>query len=390
VHVVVVGAGAWGLPAGAELALRGHRVTVVDAYGVGNAVSSSGGPTRLWRLAHPEAREVRLAVRSVQAWQRLEAWLGRSLRDQPGLLWRGDDAVDVAAALEAERIPYELLEPGDVDRRFERLRPNDHPAVWQPEAGPVHAHVALAAQAARLEQAGGAVLTGRLVTAVMVSAAGVRLELATADPARPGVAGETAGSIDADACVLAPGPYAGPLVGPLLAAVGVELALAPVLEQVTYVTGRPYWESLPCLVDGATRDRSAFLYAMPTAGLGYKIGIEEYPQRTFVVGDPDRSPTGAADRAAVTYAGEVLGFEDPRVTTSTVCSWTHAPDDAFVVDRVGEWPVVVACGDSGRGFKFSALMGEWLADLVEDRPVDADQRAYGLGRFGTGGAVSRR
>ena len=70
-RIVVVGAGAWGLPAAAELAHRGHDVTLVDRHGVGNLLSSSAGPTRLWRLSHPDTVRVRLAQRSVAAMDRL-------------------------------------------------------------------------------------------------------------------------------------------------------------------------------------------------------------------------------------------------------------------------------------------------------------------------------
>ena len=51
-RVVVIGAGAWGLPAAAELARRGHEVALLDRFGPANDLSSSPGPTRLWRL-HP-------------------------------------------------------------------------------------------------------------------------------------------------------------------------------------------------------------------------------------------------------------------------------------------------------------------------------------------------
>ena len=75
---VVVGAGAWGLPAAAELARRGHRVTLVDRYGPANLLSSSPGPTRLWRLTHPDAVRVRLALRSLEAMERLSSLAGET------------------------------------------------------------------------------------------------------------------------------------------------------------------------------------------------------------------------------------------------------------------------------------------------------------------------
>ena len=75
---------------------------------------------------------------------------------------------------------------------------------------------------------------------------------------------------------------------------------------------------------------------------------------------------------------------------SQVCSWTDSPDGRFVLDRLLDGRVVLACGDSGEGFKFSALMGELLADLAEGVPPDPDVASFGLGRFAVGaGGASR-
>ena len=75
-RVVVVGAGAWGLPTAAELVRRGHDVTLVDRYAPGNPWSSSSGPTRLWRVADPDPAAIRLGRRALAALHRLEARLG--------------------------------------------------------------------------------------------------------------------------------------------------------------------------------------------------------------------------------------------------------------------------------------------------------------------------
>ena len=61
------------------------------------------------------------------------------------------------------------------------------------------------------------------------------------------------------------------------------------------------------------------------------------------------------------------------------------PDGRFVIDRLPDG-VVIACGDGGEGFKFSALMGLVLADLAEGRTPDADVATFALAgrptRFG--------
>ena len=95
---IVVGAGAWGLPAAAELARRGHQVTLLDRFGPANDLSSSTGPTRIWRLTHPDGVRVRLALRSVEAMERLERLTGTTVHLRRGLLWRdgdGDGLADV-------------------------------------------------------------------------------------------------------------------------------------------------------------------------------------------------------------------------------------------------------------------------------------------------------
>jgi sarcosine oxidase len=122
---LVVGAGAWGLPAAAELARRGHSVTLIDRFGPANLLSSSAGPTRLWRLTHPDAVRVRLALRSVEAMERLARLSGVEVFLRRGLLWRdGDELAAVTAALSGEGVQHEVVEAGDVGRFFPGLRPD--------------------------------------------------------------------------------------------------------------------------------------------------------------------------------------------------------------------------------------------------------------------------
>ena len=198
------------------------------------------------------------------------------------------------------------------------------------------------------------------------SGAGVRLALTGSTP-----------SLAADVVVLAPGPWAVDLL-PML---GVTLDLAPVLEQVAYVGGSG-WADLPCLYDGPVGDDPG-LYAMPTPGHGYKIGLD-HPLRPFVAGDLDRTPAPGRDAEVTVRVARDFGALEPAVLASEVCSWTMSPDGRFVIDRLLDGRAVLACGDSGTGFKFSALMGELLADQAEGREPDRDVAMFGLGRFADG------
>jgi len=367
VRAAVVGAGAWGLPAAAELARRGHSTILLDRHGAAHQLGSSSGPTRLWRLSHPDRLRVRLAQRSVEAWERLEHDSGITAILRRGLLWRDDvTSALVAEALDAEGVAHTVVDPADVGSFFPGLRPDGRTGIWQETAGPVLARAALDAQAGLFAMAGGRIVVGPVVREVDTSGDGVVLRCAD---------GRT---FDADVVVLAPGAGA----GALLQALGVDVAMHPVLEQVCHVGRAPDTDGLPCLYDGPLGDEPG-MYAMPTPGRGYKLGVDQ-PLREWREGDDDRVPSPAvsdhiAERVVRNFAGM-----DPRILDAQVCTWTDSPDGRFVIDVVCGGRVVVACGDSGEGFKFSALMGLVLADLAEGSDIDQDVASFGLARFAGG------
>ncbi|WP_207457704.1 NAD(P)/FAD-dependent oxidoreductase [Herbiconiux sp. SYSU D00978] len=363
--VLVVGAGAWGLPTAAQLALRGHDVELVDRCGPGNPRSSSSGPTRIWRLTHADEVRVRMAQVSIDAMRRLEERSGRRVFQRQGLLWRDRSSLDaVVAALQAVGVAHTLVDAADVARFFPGLEADDRAAVWQEDAGVVLAAESLAAQLGLFTAAGGRTAFGRAVQAVESRPSGARVRYADG------------ASEDYDRVVLAAGPES----EPLLASLGVRMPLRPHLEQVVTVGDRErptLTDALPCLIDGADGE-DPVLYAMPTPGSGYKAGLD-LPLREYRPDDDDRSPDPGVTAAVTERIRRHLPSLPREVVQTQVCSWTDSPDGRFVLDTVGD--VVVACGDSGEGFKFSALMGEVLADLAEHREPEPDVSSFGLGRF---------
>jgi glycine/D-amino acid oxidase-like deaminating enzyme len=366
VDVVVVGAGAWGLPTAAELLRRGHAVTLVDRHRPGNHLSSSGGPTRLWRVADPDPAAIRLGRRAVSAMERLESRLGRPLRTRPGLLWRDAEPAlrQIADAVAAEGVTHTEVPAASVADLFPGLRPDGRDALWFPEAGALLAAEAVAGYVELVDRDEGVSLFGRGVSSVSPSSSGADVTLAD---------GEV---LHADAVVVC----AGPGTPALLPGMGLEVPLRSFLEQVVHLgdaAGSAAYDDLPCLFDGPTAE-GAGVYTMATPGVGYKIGIDD-PLRELPPGDDDRTPDPERTRAILAWAARSLTSIGTDVVDELVCCWTDSPDGWFVVDVVG--PVVVACGDSGKGFKYSPAMGEILADLVEGEPVSADVAAMSASRF---------
>jgi len=364
-RIVVVGTGVMGLSAARVLAGRGHQVIAIDRFAVGNPMASSPGATRIWRIAHPDRGLVRLARWNAELWRDLERRGNRQLLLQRGLLWRGGEALQVAGALAAEDVEHQIMDEEGQRLRFPELRwQPGRPVVWQPEAGVLLAAQALAVCAELFARAGGELVEGLQVSSVdQLPTGGARVVTAGA-------------SYEADVVVVAAGPWA----GGFLADLGVGIYLHPVLEQITYVRGGDGpWESRPCVIDVPDGGGSFGLYALATPGIGYKVGIDE-PIRGFDPGSLDRTPDLAREQSTLDRVRLDLPGLDSTPIRSEVCAWTASPDDAFILDRVGD--VVVGCGDSGQGFKFLPMIGEVLADLAEGRPGRDDTALFGLSRFG--------
>ena len=62
---------------------------------------------------------------------------------------------------------------------------------------------------------------------------------------------------------------------------------------------------------------------------------------------------------------------------------TYTVDSDFIVDTYPGLPQVgIACGMSGRGFKFAPVLGEVMADLALAGATGHDVGFLGVGRFG--------
>jgi sarcosine oxidase len=365
----VIGAGAWGLPAAAELVRRGHQVTLVDRHGVLSPLSSSSGPSRLWRLADPDPRMVRLSIRALEAMRELERRTQTTVFLRRGLLWRDDVSLPaVAGALRDAGVAHTFVPAGQVGAYFPGLRPDGRDAVWQPEAGVVLAKASLQAQLNSFLVRGGATDFGAEAVGLDVDGVGVRVVFA--DGRR----------MSADVVVIAAGTGA----PRLLEASDIRIGLRCYLEQVVHF-GDPNHPNLtddhPCLFDGPVDDAPG-VYAMPSPGVGFKVGLDT-PLRDLDEDDHHREPDAERTQVILERVRRDMTSVMPAVLDAQVCSWTDSPDGKFIIDasRAG---IVWASGDSGAGFKYSALMGDVLADLAEGLRPDPDIAALSLSRFSSG------
>jgi glycine/D-amino acid oxidase-like deaminating enzyme len=366
--VIVVGAGAWGLPAALRLQDRGHVVTLIDRFETGGPFASNGGSSRLWRVADTKPWRARSLVDAVAAMERLGDRLGAPVFRQTGMVWRDDLSLpDVVAAMSANGGGFERVEPDRVGEVFPGLRPDGREALFVERAGVVHADALLDRALAAFRAAGGVYLPNSRVRAVTPAGehAAVRLENGDVHTA--------------DQVLVA----AGPGTPEILPGLGLWLPLRPYIEQVAYFDA-PGAPDLPGLVDCGIGD-DAGVYAMSDGPTGYKVGLD-LPLRALAddtLGDDlDRSADPVRTESIRARVERDLTAVVPNVLASQVCTWTDSSDGDFIIGRTHP-SVVLACGDSGEGFKYAAFMGEYLADLVEGGEGDAEfQSHWTFRRFG--------
>jgi glycine/D-amino acid oxidase-like deaminating enzyme len=374
-RVAVIGAGVFGGWTALHLLRRGASVTLVDAWGPGNARASSGGETRVIRgMYGSDAIYVDWVVRSFELWKEAESSWEYPLYTPTGALWmfRGSDAYARSSLplLEERGLPANRLAPEDAARRFPAIDFGGVNAIYHEErAGFIAARDACA----RLAEA--------------FAAAGGRYRAARAEPgdiangALGGVALSDGSTLEADHYVFACGPWLGRLFPELLGG-----ALNPTRQEVYYFGTPPGSEAFspenfPVWIDFGER----VFYGIPgNRGHGFKIaddtrGLSVDPT------DMERAPSPDGVRRARQLLGERFpALADAPLLESRVCQYTNSPDGHFVLDRHPEadnlW---LAGGGSGHGFKLGPAVGEHLADRILGRAEPIDM--FSVGRLSESG-----
>lgn len=370
-HVIVIGGGAWGLPAALALRDRGLNVTLIERFEPGSPFASSGGSSRLWRLADTLEWRARAMRGTLDAMERIGERLGEPVFRTTGLLWRDDVSLPaVARALASISEPVVPVRAENVGDYFSGLQSDGRDALF-------------------VEQ-GGVVLADRLLSGTLkafVSAGGNYRPNARAVKIQPGansarVAVSTGEVLEAGQVLVA----AGPGTAELLPGLDLALPLKPYIEQVVYLgdpSATPPAPDLPGIVDCPIGD-SPGIYAMPNGARGYKVGLD-VPLRPLVGGtlgeDLDRSEDPTRTELIRSRIERDIKTIPPHVLGTQVCTWTDSGDGDFIIGRTHA-SVVLACGDSGEGFKYAAFMGEYLSDLVTGGTGDAEfQESWEPRRF---------
>ncbi|HEY4113976.1 MAG TPA: N-methyl-L-tryptophan oxidase, partial [Rhizomicrobium sp.] len=157
--IAVVGLGAVGAAATMQLTRSGARVIGFDRYDPPHSFGSSGGGTRITRLAIGEGDHLTpLAVRSHELWREIERQSGASLLTAcGGLVISSDKTIAethvkgffrrTLAAAETFGIPHEVLDAAQIRSRFPQFAvQDDELGYFEPSAGFLRPEACIRAQ----------------------------------------------------------------------------------------------------------------------------------------------------------------------------------------------------------------------------------------------------
>jgi sarcosine oxidase len=126
-------------------------------------------------------------------------------------------------------------------------------------------------------------------------------------------------------------------------------------------------------------------YGIPSVdGETIKIGMHTGGEVISNPSDLSRQVTDDDERPISQFAGKYLGGIKPQASRSVICMYSMTPDGHFLLDRLPELPIVVAAGFSGHGFKFTSVLGEVAADMVQRGQTGLDIGFLSVGRFSAG------
>ena len=353
--VIVIGLGAHGSATAYQLARRGQRVLGVEAYPRAHDLGSSGGLTRIIRLAYFEHPDYVPMLRAAWGtWPQIEAEAEAQLMLQTGGIYCGRAGSDVLeGSLRSARehdLPHELLDAAEARHRFPALRlDDDMQALHEPLAGMLFPERCIDAHLTLAERHGATLHFGERVTAWRVSGAGVTVTTERT-------------SYSADRLVIAAGAWL-PKLAP-------ELHLPLAVERTPLFWFEP--AGLPELL-GPERlpvwiveldDEHAF-YGFPDMP---DQGFKAARHHGGLPADPDSldREVHETDEAPVRrFLERYLPDGNGRRLRAQVCMYTNTPDFNFVLDfHPTHERVLILSPCSGHGFKFSSVIGSIAADLV--------------------------
>ena len=360
---MVVGAGINGVTSAIELNKRGHDVVLVDPGPLPHPLAASTDISKAVRRAYGADEDyTALADRSIKLWRKWNQEFGADLYHEVGVMFvrrrkmkPGDFEHESFNMLQKRGQKIERMNSAQLWKRFPAWNPELYrDGVFELEAGYAE--------------------SGRVVAALIERARSLGIELrdnvrfSRLDISGDRVSGivlDDGQRIAADFVVMAVGawtPY-----------------LLPFTKNFFRANGQPVFHLKPRQPELFAAERFPVFGADITTTGYYGFPINRDGVVKIANHGPGREMSPESTKRAVTTEDEknlreflsstFRALTDAPIVYSRVCMYCDTHDGHFWIardpDRKG---LVIAAGDCGHGFKFAPVLGEIIADAVEEKP----------------------
>ena len=362
---LVVGAGIFGVTTALSLRSRGYSVTLIDPGPLPYPLAASTDVSKVVRMEYGSNRQyMRMVIRAIEGFHRWNDLFEETLYHETGVLVVAKDQLSDSEFIDGS---YQmLLEEGQRPERLSAAEIRRRFPAWTTGAyvdGFYHAR-------------GGYAESGRVVGKLVEQAAAAGVDVRPGQTADQillsgsrvqGMGTREGTTFSADHTVLAAGswtPWLLPELQPVMKATGHPIFhlkpkdpapfTAPDFVVFLADTPRTGWYGFPMLREGIVK--------ISRHGVGVTLH-PEHDERTVYEED--------FAQLRIFLEDTFPALLDAEITYTRRCLYNDTLDEDFWIDHHPEKEgLSVATGGSGHGFKFGPVLGDLIADVVEDKPND--------------------
>ena len=367
-NTIIIGAGGMGSATAYYLAKSGADVLVLEQFQRGHTYGSSHGETRIIRFFYDKPFYTELMKTAYAEWQDLESVSGKLLLFITGSVGIGAKGNPYGRAtrqsLDAAGVESEWWDAAQLAERFPQFRlTDDMEILYQKDTGFLRAAECVSTHLQLAERHGAEIREETKVTSI-----DWQTDVPTVQTEDSHFRGRKV--------IVTAGAWAGTLLAEL------DLPLTVTKQQVCYyqpTDGKRFQPDRFPVFTEVTPD-GEFIYAVPAFG-EHGLKIARHGRGQIISPDtPERTPDADYIAHIDAYVQERLP-ELGKATHAEGCLYTETPDEDFIVDAHPRCPdLLIAAGFSGHGFKFCALVGRIMSELVRNGKTGFDIHPFRIDR----------
>ncbi len=360
--IIVVGAGINGVTAAIELKRRGHKVVLIDPGPLPHPLAASTDVSKAVRAAYGADEEYAvLAERSIALWRKWNEEFAADLYHEVGFLFMrrrplqpGDFEYESLKVLARLGHKIERIDSVELRNRFPAWNAQLYTdGFFDPAAGYAESGRVVASLISRAKSFGVEFREGNRFAALDEMESRIK-----------GVLLHDGQRMPADIVVIAVGawtPYVLPFTRTFFRASGQPVFhLRPHQPELFAAKHFPIF--------GADISTTGY-YGFPIGREGVVKIANHGPGREMSPESAERAVTAEEEKNLRDFlAATFPSLADAPIVYTRICFYCDTHDGNFWIapdpERLG---LIIAAGDSGHGFKFAPVLGEIIADAVEDK-----------------------